>query len=41
MATTIAPAELGEQAGRCGAAIAAWRAAGISESELASWKAAA
>jgi glucokinase len=33
----VVPASLGEEAGRFGAAIAAWRAAGIDESELTGW----
>jgi glucokinase len=33
----IVAAELGEEAGRFGAAIIAWRAAGMDEDELASW----
>ncbi len=33
----IVPAALGEDAGRAGAAIAAWRAAGIDEASLAAW----
>lgn len=35
---SVVPAMLGEEAGRCGAAIAAWRAAGIDEAELAAWE---
>ena len=34
----VVAAALGEDAGRHGAAIAAWRAAGMEESELASWE---
>ncbi|MFZ0388589.1 MAG: ROK family protein [Solirubrobacteraceae bacterium] len=34
----VVPASLGAEAVRFGAAVAAWRAAGIDESELASWK---
>ncbi len=34
----VVPARLGQEAGRLGAAIAAWRAAGIDEAELASWE---
>jgi glucokinase len=33
----VVPAVLGREAGRLGAAIAAWRVAGIDESEFASW----
>ncbi len=35
----VVPAALGDEAGRQGAAIAAWRAAGISADELAKWEA--
>jgi hypothetical protein len=35
----VLPAALGEDAGRHGAAIAAWRGAGIDEAELAAWEA--
>jgi glucokinase len=34
----VVPAALGQEAGRHGAAIAAWRAAGIDEAELSAWK---
>jgi glucokinase len=34
----VVPAELGEQAARYGAAITAWRAAGVQERELESWE---
>ncbi len=34
----VVPAELGDEAGRCGAAIAAWRAVGIEEAELGAWE---
>jgi glucokinase len=35
----VVRAALGEQAGRYGAAIAAWRAAGLDEKPLATWAA--
>ena len=35
----VVRAALGEEAGRYGAAIAAWRAAGVDEEPLASWAA--
>ena len=35
----VLPAALGEDAGRHGAAIAAWPGAGIDEAELAAWEA--
>ncbi len=34
----VVPAALGDEAGRYGAAIAAWRAAGIDEADLAGWE---
>lgn len=34
----VVAAELGEEAGRYGAAIAAWRAAGLEEAEFAAWE---
>lgn len=33
----VVPAELGPEAGRHGAAIAAWRDAGLGQSELSGW----
>ena len=35
----VVPAALGEEAGRYGAAIGAWRAAGIDEAQLSTWQA--
>jgi glucokinase len=37
-APPVVPAQLGEDAGRHGAAIGAWRAAGIDEARLAAWE---
>jgi glucokinase len=36
-APPVVPARLGEEAGRYGAAIGAWRATGIDEARLSAW----